>query len=161
MVTDEHVHRDGLNNNIQSDVPLIMYLVEDTRENICDLVAASNELKQDNMKCLLDYFVAEIEKVLLTMWAVNSSSLANQYSETRSAQLLACVHWVAMCTVSASDATSLCQCVGGGIPNLFGILILVCQFIALVYTHCQVQRSTLFNIYTWATVASASFELSA
>ena len=107
MVTDEHVHRDGLNNNIQSDVPLIMYLVEDTRENICDLVAASNELKQDNMKCLLDYFIAEIEKVLLTMWAVNSSSLTNQYSETRSAQLLACVHWVAMCTVSASDATSL------------------------------------------------------
>ena len=107
MVTDEHVHRDGLNNNIQSDVPLIMYLVEDTRENICDLVAASNELKQDNMKCLLDYFVAEIEKVLLTMWAVNSSSLTDQYSETRSAQLLACVHWVAMCTVSASDATSL------------------------------------------------------
>ena len=107
MVTDERVHRDGLNNNIQSDVPLIMYLVEDTRENICDLVAASNELKQDNMKCLLDYFVAEIEKVLLTMWAVNSSSLTDQYSETRSAQLLACVHWVAMCTVSASDATSL------------------------------------------------------
>ena len=107
MVTDEHVHRDGLNNNIQSDVPLIMYLVEDTRENICDLVAASNELKQDNMKCLLDYFVAEIEKVLLTMWVVNSSSLTDQYSETRSAQLLACVHWVAMCTVSASDATSL------------------------------------------------------